>query len=49
MKKTKEVFKEVRETIGNHAYRAIARYYEAQGADKDQIKSAMGKEVIKWK
>ena len=42
MKKTKAIFGEVRQTIGNHADKAIIRYHEAQGADKAQVEQIKG-------
>jgi hypothetical protein len=46
--KTKAIFGEVRETIGNHADKAIIRYHQAQGADKAQIEQIKGNQQY-WK
>jgi hypothetical protein len=46
--KTKAIFGQVRETIGNHADKAIIRYYQAQGADKAQIEQIKGNQQ-RWK
>jgi len=48
MKRHKAIFGEVRETIGNHADKAIIRYYQSQGADKEQIEHIKGNKQY-WK
>jgi hypothetical protein len=44
----KTLFQEVRITMGNHADKAIIRYYQAQGADKAQIDHIKGNQQ-RWK
>ena len=46
--KNKAIFGQLRETIGNHADKAIIRYYQAQGADKAQIEQIKGNQQ-RWK
>lgn len=48
MKRNKELFQEVRMTLGNHADKAIVKYYEMQGADKAQLEEIKGNKQ-RWK
>jgi hypothetical protein len=48
MKKTKAIFGEISQTIGNHADKAIIRYHEAQGIDKAQLEQIKGNQQY-WK
>ena len=48
MKQHKAIFQEVRHTLGNHADKAIIRYYEMQGADKAQLEEIKGNHQ-RWK
>lgn len=48
MKRHKAIFGEVRETIANHADKALTRYYQAQGADLAQLEQIKGNKQY-WK
>jgi hypothetical protein len=48
MKRKKEIFQEVRKTLGNHLDKAIVKYWEYQNADKKQIEHASGNQQ-QWK
>ena len=48
MSRQKQLFREVRESMGNHADRAIQRYYEHQKADKRQLEHIKGNQK-QWK
>ena len=48
MKRHKAIFQEVRMTLGNHADKAIVKYYEMQGADKAQLEEINGNKQ-RWK
>jgi len=49
MKRHKEIFQDVRKTIGNHYDKAIVRYQKFQDADKEQIDHISGKGIQRWK
>ena len=48
MKRKKELFQDVRKTLGNHHDKAIVKYWQYQNADKKQIKHASGDQQ-QWK
>ena len=45
----KEIFQDVRKTLGNHYNKAIVRYHQHQNADKEQINPISGKDIQRWK
>ena len=45
----KEIFQDVRKTLGNHYDKAIVRYQQHQNADKDQMDHIAGKDIQRWK
>lgn len=48
MKQKKELFQEVRKTLGNHHDKAIVKYWQHQNGDKQQIEHASGNQQ-QWK
>ena len=48
MSRQKQMFREVRECMGDNHSRAIQKYYEYQNADREQIEHTKGNQK-RWK
>lgn len=49
MSRSKQLFRDMRVTIGNHFDKALERYYKHQNIDKEQLNHIQGKDIQKWK